>query len=71
MNQREVVELMESSNTESEWNSNCGKVKSACDGYPDFWYSAIIQAGVLAKTCKKWGGEDQIRINYSVGHRQE
>lgn len=62
MNQQQVVELMESSNTEAEWNANCDKVKVACGGYPDFWYSAIIQAGILSKTSKKWGGDDQIHV---------
>lgn len=54
MSKAEVVSLMESSKSEKEWNANCDKVKRACGGYPDFWYSAIITSGVLAKTQASW-----------------
>ncbi len=48
MTQQEVVDLMKSSKTEHEWNENCDKVKAAFRGkYPEFWYGAIIQSGVL------------------------
>lgn len=46
MTETEVVNLMESSTSEKEWNSNCDKVKRRCNGYPDFWYAAVIQSGV-------------------------
>jgi len=54
MQESEVVELMKSSNSEQEWNDNCDKVKAACDGYPDFWYSAIVMSGVLAGVKLCW-----------------
>lgn len=47
MNEYQVVELMLSSTTEKEWANNCDKVKDHFNGYPDFWFSAIIQSGVL------------------------
>lgn len=47
MTEKEVVALMQSSKSESEWNANCDKVKSAFDGdYPDFWFKAIMLSGV-------------------------
>ena len=52
--EKEVVELMESSNSEEEWNVNSDKVCESFNGYPDFWFNKIIQGGVLAKTQKKW-----------------
>jgi len=54
MQEREVVELMESSTSEQEWNANCDKVKKACNGYPDFWYRAIIASDVLSITSSTW-----------------
>lgn len=50
MNEQEVLELMESSKTEAEWNANCDIVKKRCDGYPTFWYQLIIASGVLGRT---------------------
>ena len=54
MTQTEVVELMESSKNEQEWNDNCDKVKKTCNGYPDFWYRAIILSGILSGVKLKW-----------------
>jgi hypothetical protein len=50
MTEQEVVDLMKSSKTEDEWNANCDKVKKAFDGYPSFWFSAIILSGVHGET---------------------
>lgn len=49
MTEAQVVELMKSSTNEQEWNDNADKVKNACDGYPDFWYSTIVMSGVMAE----------------------
>ena len=49
MNEKEVVDLMKSSKTEREWNDNADKVKKACDGYPSFWYGAIVMSGVMSE----------------------
>jgi hypothetical protein len=49
MTAQEVVDLMQSSATEAEWNNNCDKVTAAFDGrLPDFWYRAIIQSQLMA-----------------------
>ena len=63
MNEKEVVELMESSKSEAEWNANCSKVKKACGGYPGFWYSAIVLSGVAAKTAANFGGSTNIKVS--------
>ena len=47
MTEQEVVDLMQSSKSESDWNSNCDVVKEAHGGeYPGYWYLAIIIAGI-------------------------
>ena len=43
MTPEEVKKLMESSKSEEEWNKNCDIVKSKCGGYPDFWYSLLVE----------------------------
>jgi len=62
MNEEQVVKLMKSSKSESEWNANCDKVKDACDGYPDFWYTAIVLSGIATETAKNFGGSADIKI---------
>ncbi len=62
MNQQEVIALMKSSKSEAEWNNNLDKVQKAFGGYPDFWYSAIVESGVARETASKFGGSADIRI---------
>lgn len=54
MNEAQVVKLMESSKSEKEWNDNCDAVKRACNGYPNFWYKAIVLDGVAGRTQANW-----------------
>ena len=49
MEEKKVVELMQSSQTEKEWNDNCDKVKAECNGYPDFWYGSIVMSGLASR----------------------
>lgn len=49
MEEKDVIELMESSQTEQEWNKNCDKVKEVCNGYPDFWNAAIVVSGLAGR----------------------
>lgn len=51
---QEVKDLMESSESEQEWNDNCDKVKKRFNGYPPFWYGEIILGGILQKSQLKW-----------------
>ncbi len=42
MTKEEVIVLMRSSKTTSDWNDNCDKVKAAHEGnYPDYWYLEV------------------------------
>lgn len=54
MDEQEVVELMKSSRSEAEWNRNADKVKASCDGYPSFWYTAIVMSGVASQVQATW-----------------
>lgn len=49
-----VKTLMESSTSESNWKSNCEKVKKANNGYPEFWYHVIVLSGLMARTVAKF-----------------
>ena len=51
----EVVNLMQSSKSEKEWNENADKVKAANGGYPGWWYAEIVLSGVMSKTVANWG----------------
>jgi len=62
MDRDEVVELMESSRTPEEWNANCDKVKRACDGYPDFWFAAVVSSGLAGRVMAAFGRDDKIHI---------
>lgn len=62
MSRDEVVKLMESSQTQEEWNGNCDKVKKACNGYPDFWFVAVISSGLAGRVMANFGGDDRVRI---------
>lgn len=44
--QEQVQLLMLSSKTVDEWNNNLDKVKKEHNGYPVFWYSAIVTSGI-------------------------
>ena len=54
MKEQEVIDLMASSNSEKEWNDNCDIVKEAFNGYPSFWYPAILVGGVMAAAKVSW-----------------
>ena len=63
MNKKEVLILMKSSQSESEWNKNVNIVKKSCGGFPSFWFTDIVESGLLKKIAKKWEGTDEIRID--------
>lgn len=66
MSESDVIKLMSSSRTESEWNANCDKVKEHFGGYPRFWFGAIVTSGLLRRTAARWGSDGEIKIT-SVG----
>ena len=55
MSEDEVVALMKSSKSESEWNRNCDTVKAKCGGYPAFWFARIVASGLLSQVSSSWG----------------
>lgn len=59
MTKDQVVSLMESSKSESEWIANCDKVQVACGGYPDFWYASIVLSGLVGRVAMSWCGLDR------------
>ena len=62
MNQQQVIDLMASSRNETEWNNNASAVKAACNGYPPFWFKAVITSGLMARTSAKWKGRAKTHI---------
>jgi hypothetical protein len=54
MTESEVVALMESSQNEAEWDANCDHVQAACDGYPAFWFAAVMLSGLAARVAARW-----------------
>jgi hypothetical protein len=46
MTKTEVIELIKSASSEEDWNNKCDQVKSACGGYPDYWFAEIIASGL-------------------------
>lgn len=62
MTKEAVVELMESSQNESEWNSNCDFIKRNFHGYPRYWFEVIILSGLADRVAQKWGGDTNFHI---------
>jgi hypothetical protein len=54
MDEQEVVNLMLTSKSEDEWNRNCDTVKSACGGYPPFWYPEVLASGLFWRVQASW-----------------
>jgi len=63
MTESEVIELMKSSKSSKEWNSNADIVKSRCGGYPSFWYRAIILSGIAQEVTATWGSDAEIHVS--------
>lgn len=47
MTEQQVIDLMKTAKSESDWNAKCDQVKKACGGYPSFWFGAIIRSGLI------------------------
>ncbi len=67
MTEEEVVALMKSSTSEYEWGANVDKVKAAYDGYPPFWFDAIVRSGVAQETAASYGDIAEIQI-FAIKH---
>jgi len=62
MDRDQVISLMESSQSEEEWNRNCNLVKGKCDGYPPFWFEVIVASGLAGRVAARFGKDDKIHI---------
>lgn len=63
MSEAEVVALMESSKSKTEWERNCDEVKRRCGDYPEFWFSAIVLSGLATRVAASFGSDAGIRIS--------
>ena len=54
MTEKEVVDLMESSKSEKEWDANADKIREVYMGYPDFWFRAIVLSGLAHRNMMGW-----------------
>lgn len=54
MSRGEVIDFMSQEISENDWNTRCDEVKRRCNGYPAFWYSSIVQSGMMSKTEARW-----------------
>ena len=51
MTQKEIIDLMKTSRSHLEWNSNAQKVMDQNAGrLPDWWYDELIASGIKAMT---------------------
>lgn len=50
----EVAAYMSAATSKSDWNERCDAVKSANNGYPDFWYATIVLSGLMATTSRNF-----------------
>jgi hypothetical protein len=51
MNKQEVIDLMKSSKSNKDWNTNCDIVKlENGGGYPNYWYAEVILSGLCDAT---------------------
>ena len=57
-----VVEYMKLSSSARDWDNRCDEVKRVNEGYPTFWYSAIMLSGVATAITAKWGSDAEIHL---------
>ena len=62
MTKQEVIDLMTSATSSQDWADKADEVKRACDGYPSFWYSAIVASGLAERVYESFGGSFGIRM---------
>lgn len=55
MKEQEVIDLMESATSASDWNAKILQVLQSHNGrYPAFWNRIIIDSGLLQRVAKSW-----------------
>lgn len=55
-------QLLERSQSESEWNANTDQIKRANRGYPAWWFAEIVSSGFAAQVAANWRGEAKIHV---------
>lgn len=60
--ERGVVQYMSESTSISDWNARCDAVKAANNGYPAFWFVAILLSGVADRTTAKFGASTRLEV---------
>ncbi|MEO5646166.1 MAG: hypothetical protein ABIO57_03675 [Candidatus Paceibacterota bacterium] len=68
MTRQEVIDLMRGSASAEEWEANIRTVKDAFDGYPDFWYEAIIASNIADEASIRFKGSAGINVT-AMGSR--
>ncbi len=56
-----VTAHMSESTSEADWNLRCDQVRKANGGYPDFWFTDVIMAGLPERTLGPGAGEINIK----------
>jgi len=60
MSKEEVIKLMKSSRTITQWKDNCSTVKALHNNkYPEYWYGEIVLKKVMEEALKE--GIDTIK----------
>lgn len=61
MTREQVIALLRTSTTPTEWDANCDIIKKAHNGgYPSWWYGVVIQSGLMDQILGP--GASQIKI---------
>jgi hypothetical protein len=60
--EQDVTEYMAQARSEDDWNARCEAVKEANNGYPAFWFVAIVLSGLAGKTAANFGGSAELNI---------
>jgi len=53
-NEQQVREYMALATSEEDWKARMDSVKRQFVGYPDFWFSAIIESGLSSRVADSW-----------------
>lgn len=53
MTEKNLIDLKNAKNVD-EWNALCDSIKREHNGYPQDWFSRVVQSGLMAMTSKNW-----------------
>lgn len=61
-NEDQAVELLKSSQSARDWDTNVDGIRQANGGYPRWWYKAVILPGIEGQQISKWSEESKVQI---------